>query len=72
MNLVCEVKPTQVTLVPDAEDAITSSAGWNTKKHAKFLKGVIDKLKIEGIRTSIFVDPTSQLLRQHLKLAQTE
>ena len=41
LNLVCEVKPTQVTLVPDAEDAITSSAGWNTKKHAKFLKGVI-------------------------------
>ena len=57
MSLVCEVKPTQVTLVPDAVDAITSSAGWDIKKHGKFLKGVIDKLKNEGIRTSIFIDP---------------
>lgn len=62
LNLVCEVKPTQVTLVPDAEDAITSSAGWNIKKHAKFLKSVIDKLKIEGIRTSIFVDPEISII----------
>ena len=57
LSLVCEVKPTQVTLVPDAVDAITSSAGWDIKKHGKFLKGVIDKLKNEGIRTSIFIDP---------------
>ena len=57
LSLVCDVKPTQVTLVPDAVDAITSSAGWDIKKHGKFLKGVIDKLKNEGIRTSIFIDP---------------
>ena len=62
LNLVSEIKPTQVTLVPDAEDAITSSAGWNTKKHSKFLKSVIDKLKIEGIRTSIFVDPDISII----------
>ena len=62
LNLVFEVKPTQVTLVPDAEDAITSSAGWNTKKHATFLKGIVDKLKIEGIRTSIFVDPDISII----------
>ena len=66
LNLVCEVKPTQVTLVPDAEDAITSSAGWNTKKHAKFLRGVVDELKIEGIRTSIFVDPDISIIEAAL------
>ena len=66
LNLVCEVKPTQVTLVPDAEDAITSSAGWNTKKHAKFLRGVIDELKTEGIRTSIFVDPDISIIEAAL------
>src|SRR6056300_737961 len=57
MNLVLEVRPTQVTLVPDAEDAITSNAGWDTHNHKDFLKKVIQRLKAEGIRTSIFVDP---------------
>ena len=66
LNLVCEVKPTQVTLVPDAEDAITSSAGWDTKKHVKFLMGVIDELKMEGIRTSIFVDPDISIIEAAL------
>ena len=57
LNLVLEVKPTQVTLVPDAEDAITSNAGWDTIKHKDFLKDVITAFKENGIRTSIFVDP---------------
>lgn len=56
MNLVLEVKPHQVTLVPDPPDAITSNAGWDTLKHAAFLKGIITQLKEAGIRTSIFVD----------------
>lgn len=57
MKLVLEVKPTQVTLVPDAEDAITSNAGWDTIKHKDFLVDVIKEFQQNGIRTSIFVDP---------------
>ena len=57
INLVLEVKPDQVTLVPDAVDAITSNAGWDTIKHRSFLKEVISEFKANGIRTSIFVDP---------------
>jgi len=57
MKLVLEVKPTQVTLVPDAEDAITSNAGWNTIKHKDFLIDIIKEFKQNNIRTSIFVDP---------------
>ncbi len=57
MDLVLSIKPTQVTLVPDADDAITSNAGWNTIKHKDFLKEVITEFQTNGIRTSIFVDP---------------
>lgn len=57
MDLVLEIKPTQVTLVPDAVDAITSNAGWNTVKHKDFLADVIKEFQNNGIRTSIFVDP---------------
>ncbi len=57
IDLVLEVKPTQVTLVPDAVDAITSNAGWDTIKHRSFLADVIVEFKQNGIRTSIFVDP---------------
>lgn len=57
IDIVLEVKPTQVTLVPDAEDAITSNAGWDTIKHRDFLIDVIKEFQQNGIRTSIFVDP---------------
>lgn len=57
IDLVLEVKPTQVTLVPDAVDAITSNAGWDTIKHKNFLVDVIKEFQNNGIRTSIFVDP---------------
>ena len=57
MDMVLEVKPTQVTLVPDDVNAITSNAGWDTLKHKDFLVDVIKELKTNGIRTSIFVDP---------------
>jgi len=57
LDLVLSVKPTQVTLVPDAEDAITSNAGWDTIKHKDFLVDVIKEFQSNGIRTSIFVDP---------------
>ena len=62
IDLVLEVKPTQVTLVPDAVDAITSDAGWDTIKHKSFLQEVIATFKKEGIRTSIFVDPVQKMI----------
>jgi len=62
VDLVLEVKPTQVTLVPDAVDAITSNAGWDTVKHKDFLIDVIQEFKNNGIRTSIFVDPVLEHL----------
>ncbi|WP_282133978.1 pyridoxine 5'-phosphate synthase [Seonamhaeicola maritimus] len=57
IDLVLEVQPTQVTLVPDAEDAITSNAGWDTIKHKDYLVDVIKEFQQNNIRTSIFVDP---------------
>ena len=62
INLVMEAKPAQVTLVPDAEDAITSNAGWDTIKNKKFLQEVIQEFKDNGIRTSIFVDPDEKMI----------
>ena len=57
IDLVLKVRPTQVTLVPDAIDAITSNAGWDTIKNKEFLTEVISEFKRNEIRTSIFVDP---------------
>ncbi|CDF77978.1 pyridoxine 5'-phosphate synthase' [Formosa agariphila KMM 3901] len=57
MDMVLEIKPTQVTLVPDGDDAITSNAGWDTIKHKHFLSDIITECKRNNIRTSIFVDP---------------
>lgn len=62
IDLVLETKPTQVTLVPDADDAITSNAGWHTIKHRAFLQEVIAEFKRNGIRTSIFVDPVLSMI----------
>lgn len=61
-ELVLSIQPTQVTLVPDAEDAITSNAGWDTLKHKTFLKETIAEFKAAGIRTSIFVDPLIEMV----------
>ena len=55
MNLVLEVRPDQVTLVPDAEDAITSNAGWDTLRHRDFLTEICGELRANGIRSSIFI-----------------
>jgi pyridoxine 5-phosphate synthase len=62
IDLVLEVKPTQVTLVPDAVDALTSNAGWDTIKHKDFLTEVITEFNSHGIRTSIFVDPILEMV----------
>ncbi len=56
MKLVTMVKPTQVTLVPDPPEAITSNAGWDTEKNLDFLKDITAELQAAGIRVSIFVD----------------
>lgn len=62
IDLVLEVKPEQVTLVPDSADAITSNAGWDTIKHKDFLTDVINTFKNAGIRTSIFVDANTKMI----------
>ncbi|WP_407402067.1 pyridoxine 5'-phosphate synthase [Chryseobacterium sp.] len=62
IDMVLEVKPEQVTLVPDADDAITSNAGWDTKKELDFLKEIVAEFKNAGIRTSLFLDPTPELV----------
>jgi len=67
MDLVFNVKPHQVTLVPDADDALTSNAGWDTLKHRDFLKEIIKELKKAGIRTSVFLDPIASQLKGALE-----
>jgi pyridoxine 5-phosphate synthase len=57
IDLVLEVHPDQVTLVPDAVDAITSNAGWDTIRNREFLTEVCKRFREHGIRTSIFIDP---------------
>ena len=63
LDLVREVRPEQVTLVPDAPDAITSSAGWDTVRHQIFLIGVVQELKSLGCRVSIFLDPSPEMVK---------
>lgn len=60
--MVLDIRPTQVTLVPDAVDALTSNAGWDTHENKDFLKDVINEFKSAGIRTSIFVDPDIKMV----------
>lgn len=67
IDMVLQVKPEQVTLVPDADDAITSNAGWDTKKNLGFLQEIISDFKNAGIRTSIFLDPNPDLVEYAAK-----
>lgn len=60
-DLVCEVKPAQVTLVPDSPTQLTSNHGWNTQIHANFLKDVVAMFKRQQIRTSIFIDASPEM-----------
>ncbi|MBO4671653.1 MAG: pyridoxine 5'-phosphate synthase [Bacteroidales bacterium] len=62
-ELVLKVRPDQVTLVPDAEDALTSDAGWNTLANRELLTGLCSEFKAAGIRVSIFVDPDPEMVR---------
>lgn len=63
IQLVLEVAPEQVTLVPDPPDAITSNAGWDTIKNEKMLSGIISVFKSKGIRTSVFIDPVPDMIK---------
>tara|TARA_B100000513_G_scaffold152588_1_gene71888 strand:- start:977 stop:1693 length:717 start_codon:yes stop_codon:yes gene_type:complete len=71
IELVLSVKPHQVTLVPDAPDAITSNAGWDTLTHQSFLKSIISDFRVAGIRTSLFVEAEPQYI-EGAKLIQTD
>ncbi len=62
IDLVLEVVPTQVTLVPDGHSQLTSNHGWDTKENKAFLTDVIRRFKAAGIRTSIFVDPSAEMV----------
>lgn len=68
VDLVLEVRPTQVTLVPDAPNAITSNAGWDTIKHQSFLTEMVQEFQHNGIRTSIFVDPKLEIIEGAKKI----
>ena len=68
INMVCEVKPDQVTLVPDESDAITSNSGWDTVKNFDFLKDVVEEFKLNSIRVSIFIDPDPKMLEGAKKI----
>lgn len=63
IDLVLDVVPAQVTLVPDAHDAVTSNAGWDAAAHKDFLSDVVARFKAKGIRTSIFLDPDPAMVR---------
>ena len=67
IDLVTSIKPTQVTLVPDSIDQITSNAGWDTVTHQKYLQEVISEFKNAGIRTSIFIDTDLNLIEAAAK-----
>ena len=71
INMVLEVNPEQVTLVPDGPDVITSCAGWDTIKFQSYLKEIISIFQEKGIRTSIFVDPEIEMI-EGAKLCGTE
>lgn len=68
IDLVLELCPDQVTLVPDADDAITSNAGWNTQKHNGFLTEIIQEFKRKKIRTAVFVDPVLEMIEGAKKI----
>ncbi|MBR4312007.1 MAG: pyridoxine 5'-phosphate synthase [Bacteroidaceae bacterium] len=68
IELVLQVKPAQVTLVPDAPDQITSNHGWNTIEHQDLLTEIVSTFKEAGIRTSIFVDPDVTMVEHAAKL----
>jgi len=68
LDLVCQVRPTQCTLVPDAPDVLTSHAGWDLSGNVEWLGEVLLRLRSHGIRTSLFMDPDPRQIRRAQKL----
>jgi pyridoxine 5-phosphate synthase len=68
LKIVGETQPAQATLVPDAPDAITSNAGWDTIKHADLLKAIVSQIRAQGVRVSIFVDPLPKMVEGAAKI----
>jgi pyridoxine 5-phosphate synthase len=68
LQLIRETRPAQATLVPDAPDAITSNAGWDTIKHAVLLKKIVSEIKSLGVRVSLFVDPVPLMVEGAAKI----
>ena len=68
IKMVCELKPDQVTLVPDEYDAITSNSGWDTVTNFDFLKDIVEEFKSNSIRVSIFIDPDIKMLEGAKKI----
>lgn len=68
MKIIREVKPAQATLVPDGPDAITSNAGWDTLKYASLLREIIQEIRNEGVRVSVFVDPSPRMVEGAAKI----
>jgi len=62
LELVRRVKPAQLTLVPDPPDAVTSNAGWDTRRNQEMLRDIINEMHLLGIRTSIFVNPDEEMI----------
>lgn len=71
LDLVTEVRPDQVTLVPDPPDVLTSDSGWDTVSYKSFLQDIISELKESNIRTSIFIDPNPRMI-EHAKETGTD
>ena len=71
IKMVLEIKPDQVTLVPDGPDVLTSCAGWDTIQYQQYLNPIIQKFKNKGIRTSIFIDPLTPMI-EAAKLCGTD
>lgn len=63
ISLIRKIRPTQVTLVPDAHDAITSNAGWDTATHKDFLTDVVNEFQAMDVRTSIFINANPEMVR---------
>ena len=68
LELIREVRPAQATLVPDAPDAITSNAGWDTLTNSEFLRDVVHELRASGVRVSLFVDPVPRIIEGAARL----
>jgi pyridoxine 5-phosphate synthase len=68
LKIIRETQPAQATLVPDAPDAITSNAGWDTVKHAALLKGIVSQIRSQGVRVSVFVDPLPKMIEGAAKI----